>query len=99
MGHGFPEVPCHIHKGSPIINNRMHRRTETTLKKNKIPLRQKHNFSQINVFIRGKAISGAPSINGTNQFPKPPIKIGITINKNYYESTSSCECQTRFFRK
>lgn len=33
------------------------------------------------LFIRGKAISGAPIINGTNQFPKPPIMIGITIKK------------------
>lgn len=33
------------------------------------------------LFIRGKAISGAPSINGTNQFPNPPIIIGITIKK------------------
>jgi hypothetical protein len=33
------------------------------------------------LFIRGKAISGAPSINGTSQFPNPPIMIGITIKK------------------
>ena len=33
------------------------------------------------LFIRGNAISGAPIISGTNQFPKPPIKIGITIKK------------------
>jgi len=33
------------------------------------------------LFIRGKAMSGAPIINGTNQFPNPPIKIGITIKK------------------
>lgn len=33
------------------------------------------------LFIRGKAISGAPNINGTNQFPNPPIKIGITAKK------------------
>lgn len=33
------------------------------------------------LFIRGKAISGAPSIRGTNQFPNPPIIIGITIKK------------------
>jgi hypothetical protein len=30
---------------------------------------------------RGKAMSGAPIINGINQFPKPPIMIGITIKK------------------
>lgn len=33
------------------------------------------------LFIRGKAMSGAPSINGTNQLPNPPIIIGITIKK------------------
>jgi hypothetical protein len=33
------------------------------------------------LFIRGKAISGAPSIRGTNQFPNPPIIIGITMKK------------------
>jgi len=33
------------------------------------------------LFIRGNAMSGAPIISGTNQFPKPPIKVGITIKK------------------
>jgi hypothetical protein len=33
------------------------------------------------LFIRGKAISGEPNIKGTNQFPNPPIRIGITIKK------------------
>lgn len=33
------------------------------------------------LFSRGKAISGAPSINGRSQFPKPPMKIGITKKK------------------
>lgn len=33
------------------------------------------------LFIRGNAISAAPSINGTNQLPNPPIRIGITIKK------------------
>jgi hypothetical protein len=33
------------------------------------------------LFIRGKAISAAPNIKGTNQLPNPPIKIGITIKK------------------
>ena len=30
------------------------------------------------LFNLGKAISGAPSISGTNQLPKPPIMTGIT---------------------
>jgi hypothetical protein len=33
------------------------------------------------LFIRGNAISGAPNIRGTNQFPNPPIIMGITIKK------------------
>lgn len=33
------------------------------------------------LFIRGKAISGAPIIKGTSQLPKPPIIIGITMKK------------------
>lgn len=33
------------------------------------------------LFNRGKAISGAPNIRGTNQLPKPPISTGITIKK------------------
>ena len=31
------------------------------------------------LFIRGKAMSGAPIISGTNQLPKPPISVGITM--------------------
>ena len=33
------------------------------------------------LFIRGKAISGAPIIKGTNQLPNPPISVGITMKK------------------
>lgn len=33
------------------------------------------------LFMRGNAMSGAPSIRGTSQFPNPPIRIGITIKK------------------
>jgi hypothetical protein len=33
------------------------------------------------LFSRGKAISGAPSIRGSSQFPKPPINTGITKKK------------------
>jgi hypothetical protein len=39
------------------------------------------NNQNLMLFIRGKAMSGAPSISGTNQFPNPPIIIGITIKK------------------
>lgn len=33
------------------------------------------------LFSRGNAISGAPSIIGTNQLPNPPIIMGITMKK------------------
>lgn len=33
------------------------------------------------LFIRGKAMSGAPIMRGTSQFPNPPIIIGITMKK------------------
>lgn len=33
------------------------------------------------LFIRGKAMSGAPIIRGTSQFPNPPIIIGMTMKK------------------
>jgi hypothetical protein len=36
---------------------------------------------KLKLFIRGKAMSGAPIIRGINQFPNPPIIIGITIKK------------------
>ena len=31
--------------------------------------------------MRGKAMSGAPIISGTNQLPKPPITAGMTMKK------------------
>lgn len=33
------------------------------------------------LFIRGKAMSGAPIMIGTNQLPKPPMIAGITMKK------------------
>jgi hypothetical protein len=33
------------------------------------------------LLIRGNAVSAAPSIKGTNQFPNPPVRIDITIKK------------------
>ena len=33
------------------------------------------------LFLRGKALSGAPIITGTRILPKPPIRIGITLKK------------------
>jgi hypothetical protein len=39
------------------------------------------NNQKLILFLRGKAISGAPNIIGTNQFPNPPIIVGITKKK------------------
>jgi len=39
------------------------------------------NNQKLKLFKRGKAISGAPIITGTNQLPNPPIKTGITKKK------------------
>ena len=39
------------------------------------------NNQNLILFIRGKDMSTLPSIKGTNQFPNPPIIIGITIKK------------------
>lgn len=33
------------------------------------------------LFMRGKAISGAPIISGISQLPNPPIIMGITMKK------------------
>jgi len=49
---------------------------EVTSKKKEGGINQK-----LMLFIRGKAMSGAPIIKGTSQFPKPPIMIGITMKK------------------
>merc|ERR1719270_443164 len=39
------------------------------------------NNQKLMLFKRGNTISGKPNIRGTNQFPNPPIIIGITIKK------------------
>lgn len=44
-------------------------------------VREGGRSQKLMLFIRGKAISGAPIIRGTSQFPNPPIIIGITIKK------------------
>jgi len=39
------------------------------------------NNQKLMLLKRGNAISAAPIIKGTNQFPKPPIITGITKKK------------------
>ena len=36
---------------------------------------------KLRLLSRGKALSGAPTRIGTNQFPKPPILTGLTLKK------------------
>jgi hypothetical protein len=52
----------------------------TSLESNK-KLKLGTNNQKDRLFIRGKAISGAPIIRGTSQFPNPPMRTGITIKK------------------
>lgn len=47
------------------------------------PILFNQDTQKLILFNRGKAISGAPIIIGTNQFPKPPINIGITIKNSW----------------
>lgn len=35
----------------------------------------------LRLFSRGNAMSGAPSISGSSQFPNPPMNTGITKKK------------------
>lgn len=44
-------------------------------------IRDGGNIQNLKLFIRGKAISGAPIIRGISQFPNPPINVGITKKK------------------
>jgi len=39
------------------------------------------NNQKLILFIRGKAISGAPMKIGRSLFPNPPIRMGLTIKK------------------
>jgi hypothetical protein len=52
------------------------------------------------LFNRGKAISGAPIITGTNRLPKPPINTGITkkniIKKACAAINTLYNCQLEF---
>merc|ERR1712243_29840 len=43
------------------------------------------NNQKLKLFRRGKAISGAFNMIGTNQLPKPPIIVGMTKKKNHDE--------------
>jgi hypothetical protein len=44
-------------------------------------IREGIRSQNLRLLRRGNAMSGAPNISGTNQLPKPPIRIGITMKK------------------
>src|SRR6266436_449374 len=79
-GPGWPEVdsgaymvqpaPTPLAPGSPS--------TKVEVKSN---AKEAGNSQNEMLFMRGNAMSGAPIISGTNQFPKPPIIAGITMKK------------------
>jgi hypothetical protein len=64
-GYTVQPVPAPLSTKPPISSN----------------LRDGGSNQNLILFIRGKAMSGAPIIKGTNQFPKPPIMMGITMKK------------------
>ena len=54
-----------------------------------------HQQPERMLFIRGKAMSGAPIISGTNQLPKPPIIAGMTMKNtmiNPWAVISTFQC-------
>lgn len=53
----------------------------STAAENTSSVREGGSNQKLILLSRGKAISGAPNIKGINQFPKPPIKVGITKKK------------------
>jgi len=56
--------------------------TPYPVKEDKVSKDREGGSSQkLMLFIRGNAMSGAPIISGTSQFPNPPIITGITIKK------------------
>lgn len=44
-------------------------------------MKEDGRYQTLILFMQGKAIWGAPIMNGTSQSPKPPVIIGITTKK------------------
>jgi len=74
-----PECACTLAKGGYTVHP-VPAPVSTKLEANS-KIKEGGNNQKLILFNLGKAISGAPIIIGTNQLPKPPIKIGITIKK------------------
>jgi hypothetical protein len=71
-----PECDCTLDKGGYTVHP-VPAPVSTKLEDNN-KIKDGGNNQKLILFKRGNAISGAPIIIGINQFPKPPIKIGIT---------------------
>ena len=54
---------------------------DSTIEENNKKVKAGGKSQKLMLFNRGKAMSGAPIIIGTNQLPKPPIIVGITKKK------------------
>jgi hypothetical protein len=74
-----PECACILAKGGYTVHPVP--APDSTNEEKSNNKRDGGNNQKLILFKRGKAISGAPIINGTNQLPKPPIIIGITMKK------------------
>jgi hypothetical protein len=77
--HGDSQIFCHVF-GSVITVHPVPTPLSTVLLVSN-NVRDGGSSQNLMLFIRGNAMSGAPSINGTNQFPNPPIMISITMKK------------------
>jgi hypothetical protein len=53
----------------------------STAAEDKSNIREGGRSQNLMLFSRGNAISGAPSINGSSQFPNPPMNTGMTKKK------------------
>jgi len=74
-----PECACPLAKGGYTVQP-VPAPVSTKLDANN-NINEGGNNQKLILFNLGNAISGAPIIIGTNQLPKPPIIIGITIKK------------------
>jgi len=74
-----PECPNVLVSGGYIVHPAP--TPSSTTEENNSNINAGGNNQKLILFKRGNAMSGAPNIIGTIQFPKPPIKIGITMKK------------------
>ena len=74
-----PEWACALARGGYTVQPVP--APDSTIDENNRKINAGGKSQKLILFKRGKAISGAPIIIGTNQLPKPPIIVGITKKK------------------